>query len=124
MTFTVRPAGPSNVHRESSKASPYSETEAVPRKRISTAIGYRSLLVLADFRLPTLLAVLQSRRLTVKCFETSRGPLDTGGRVRVQHQLDMADARAGVAGQVCRELLWLARLETRFLFARPAGRGG
>jgi hypothetical protein len=64
MTFTVRPAGPSNVYRESSKAIPCSETEAVPRKRISTAIGYQSLLVLADFRLPTLLAVLLSRRLT------------------------------------------------------------
>ena len=51
MTFTVRPAGPSNVYRESSKAIPCSETEAVPRKRISTAIGYQSLLVLADFRL-------------------------------------------------------------------------
>jgi hypothetical protein len=51
MTFTVRPAGPSIVHRESSKAIPYIETVAVPRKRISTAIGYQSQLVLADFRL-------------------------------------------------------------------------
>jgi hypothetical protein len=51
MTFTVRPAGPSNVYRESSKAIPWSGTEAVSRKRISTAIGYLSLLVLADFHL-------------------------------------------------------------------------
>jgi hypothetical protein len=51
MTFTVRPAGPSNVGRESSKAIPCSETEAVPRMRSSTALGYQSLLVLADFRL-------------------------------------------------------------------------
>ena len=50
MTFTVRPAGPSNVYRES-KAIPCSETEDVPRKRISTPIGYQSQLVLADFRL-------------------------------------------------------------------------
>jgi hypothetical protein len=50
-TFTVRPAGPSNVYRESSKAIPCSETEAVSRKRISTAIGYQPLLVLADFQL-------------------------------------------------------------------------
>jgi hypothetical protein len=52
-----RQTGSSNVHRESSKAIPCSETEAVPRMRSSTALGYQSLLVLADFRLPTLLAV-------------------------------------------------------------------
>jgi hypothetical protein len=51
MTFTVRPAGPSNVHRESTKAIPGSETGAVTRKRISTAFSYQSQLVLADFRL-------------------------------------------------------------------------
>ena len=46
-------------------------------------------------------------RLAVQEFNASRGPLDAGGGVGVEHELDMADAGVGVAGQVCSQLLRL-----------------
>src|SRR5687768_3983962 len=66
-----------------------------------------SLIVRADSPTSDVRLYWPSRRLALERLQTSRGPLDSGWGVRVEHELDMADAGFSVAGQVCGKLFRL-----------------